>query len=365
MTLKQQVRFWAIALIAFIIFLVLLSNILLPFVLGMAVAYFLDPVADRMENAGLNRTAATAIIIGLFLILVILVLMLLVPVIIDQVLGLLNNLPDYYQSLHDFFLPIIDRFVDIPALQESAEFKKTVGQYVGEAVKGLGSLSKNIVGGGLALVNMITLLVITPVVAFYLLRDWDHIVERVNGWLPRKNALEIRMLASQIDDVLAGFVRGQSTVCLLLAIYYGVALMATGLEFGLVIGIITGLISFIPFVGAIIGFVASVGVALVQFWPDVVMIGIVGAVFVVGQILEGYVLTPNLVGEKVGLHPVWVMFGLLAGGSLFGFVGVLIAIPMAAVVGVLSRFAIDQYLQSPLYGAPPPTPVKPDISSED
>lgn len=365
MTLKQQMRFWAIALVVFILFLVLLSNILLPFVLGMAVAYFLDPVADRMEEAGINRTLATTIIIGLFLILVILALMLLVPVIIDQVLGLLNNLPGYYQSLHDFFLPIIDRFVDIPALQESEQLTKAVGQYVGEAVKGLGSLSKNIVGGGLALVNMVTLLVITPVVAFYLLRDWDHIVDRINGWLPRKNAVEIRQLARQIDDVLAGFVRGQSTVCLLLAIYYGVALMATGLEFGLVIGIITGLISFIPFVGAIIGFIASVGVALVQFWPDFVMIGIVGAIFVVGQVLEGYVLTPNLVGEKVGLHPVWVMFGLLAGGSLFGFVGVLIAIPMAAVVGVLSRFAIDQYLQSPLYGAPPPTPEKPEGPPED
>lgn len=363
MTLKQHMRFWAIALIVFIIFLVLLSNILLPFVLGMAVAYFLDPVADRMENAGLNRTAATAIIIGLFVILAILIIMLLVPVIIEQFLGLLNNLPGYYQSLHDFFLPIIDRFVDIPAYQQSEEFKKTIGQYMGEVVKGLGTLSKNIVGGGLAVVNMVTLLVITPVVAFYLLRDWDHIVDRIDSWLPRKKAGQIRMLAGQIDDVLAGFVRGQSTVCLLLAIYYGIALMASGLEFGLVIGIVTGLISFIPFVGAIIGFVASVGVALVQFWPDALMIGIVGAIFVVGQILEGYVLTPNLVGEKVGLHPVWVMFGLLAGGSLFGFVGVLIAIPMAAVVGVLSRFAIDQYLQSPLYGAPPP--VDPDSAPED
>ncbi|MCC3305950.1 AI-2E family transporter [Sneathiella sp. HT1-7] len=365
MTLKQHMRFWAIALVVFIIFLVLLSNILLPFVLGMAVAYFLDPVADRMEEVGLNRTAATAIIIGVFLIFVILALMLLVPVIFEQIFGLLNNLPTYYQSLHDFFLPIIDRFVDIPALQESDEFKNTIGQYVGEAVKGLGSLSKNIVGGGLAVVNMVTLLVITPVVAFYLLRDWDHIIARINSWLPRKNAHQVRKLAQQIDDVLAGFVRGQSTVCLLLAIYYGVALMATGLEFGLVIGIITGLISFIPFVGAIIGFIASVGVALVQFWPDFIMIGIVGAIFVVGQVLEGYVLTPNLVGEKVGLHPVWVMFGLLAGGSLFGFVGVLLAIPMAAVVGVVSRFAIDQYLQSPLYGAPPPAQADPDEFPED
>jgi predicted PurR-regulated permease PerM len=354
MTIKQHFKIWAVILVAFILFLVVLSDILLPFVLGMAVAYFLDPVADRLEEAGVNRSLATAFIIGVFVLLVILATMLLVPVLIDQILGLLKRLPGYITSLQEFLMPIIDRFIDVTALKQNEEFQKTVSGYAGQAVKTLGSLSTNIVGGGLALVNIVTLLVITPVVAFYLLRDWDHIVDKVNSWLPRKNATEIRVLSKEIDDVLAGFVRGQSTVCLILATYYGIALMITGLEFGLVIGIVTGLISFIPFVGAIIGFIASVGVALFQFWPDFFMIGIVGVIFVVGQVLEGYVLTPNLVGEKVGLHPVWVMFGLLAGGSLFGFVGVLIAVPMAAVVGVLSRFAIKQYLDSPLYGAPPP-----------
>jgi predicted PurR-regulated permease PerM len=350
MTLKQHMSIWAVIVVVFLLLLVLLSDILLPFVLGMGVAYFLDPVADRLEEAGLNRSLATGLIIGVFILFATLLTMLLIPVLIDQILGLVEHLPGYITSIHDFFLPIIERFVDVSALQENETIKKTLSEYAGEAVKSLGALSKNIVGGGLAIVNVVTLLVITPVVAFYLLRDWDRIVEKVDGWLPKKNADLIRKLAKDIDDVLAGFVRGQATVCFILATYYGVALMITGLEFGLVIGIITGLISFIPFVGAIVGFVASVGVALFQFWPDGVMIGIVGGIFVVGQILEGYVLTPNLVGEKVGLHPVWVMFGLLAGGSLFGFVGVLIAVPMAAVVGVLSRFAIRQYLDSPLYG---------------
>ncbi|MDF2368051.1 AI-2E family transporter [Sneathiella sp.] len=364
MTLKQQMRFWAIALVAFILFLILLSDILLPFVLGMAVAYFLDPVADRLENAGLSRTAATALIIGLFLIFVNLALIIFVPIMIDQILGLMNHMPGYYENIRSFLMPFIDRFIDVPDWQQNAQFNETVGQYIGELMKKLAALSENIVGGGLAVVNMIMLLVISPVVAFYLLRDWDRIVERIDSWLPKKNAEQIRKLARKIDDVLAGFVRGQSTVCLLLAVYYGVALMFTGLEFGFVIGVVTGLISFIPFVGAIIGFIASAGVALVQFWPDYILIGVVIGIFIVGQILEGYVLVPNLVGEKVGLHPVWVMFGLLAGGSLFGFVGVLIAVPMAAVIGVLSRFAIDQYLQSPLYSAPPPTPTNPDDKSE-
>ncbi len=360
MTLKQQIKFWLIALLVFVLFLLLLSNILLPFVLGMAIAYFLDPVADWLEEAGMSRTAATGIIVGLFVVLCALTLTLLVPMIIEQVLGLLDRLPVYYQSLHDFLLPLIGRFVDIPVFQQSEEIRKAFGQYIGEAVKSLGSVSKDIISGGVAVVNMMALFVITPVVAFYLLRDWDHIVERVDGWLPRNHKERIRSLAREIDEVLSGFVRGQSLVCLILATYYGFALMLTGLEFGLIIGIITGLISFIPFIGAIFGFIASVGVALVQFWPDPVMIGIVIAIFVVGQIVEGYILIPSMVGGKIGLHPVWVMFALLAGGTLFGFVGVLIAVPMAAVVGVLSRFAVDQYLQSPIYsGAPPEEPEEP------
>lgn len=356
MSLKQHMKFWAFFVALFVLSLVLLSNILLPFILGMAVAYFLDPVADKLEDLGLNRSLATTIIIGLFVLFVVLLTILLVPVLIEQLMGFLNRLPGYIAKLHAFLMPIVERFVDVNDLQQNDEIKKSLALYAAEAVKGLGTLSKNVIGGGLVLVNIITLLVITPVVAFYLLRDWDHIVEKVDSWLPVKNAHEIRRLAKEIDDVLAGFVRGQATVCLILSLYYGIALMASGLEFGLTIGIITGMISFIPFVGAIIGAIASIGVALVQFWPDFIMIGIVGVIFVVGQVLEGYVLTPNLVGERVGLHPVWVMFGLLAGGSLFGFVGVLIAVPMAAVVGVLSRFSIRQYLESPLYGAPVPVP---------
>jgi len=349
MTLKQQFKFWAILGAAFVLILILLSNILLPFVLGMAVAYFLDPVADKLEAKGLGRTTATSIIVGVFLLVTILFTVLLVPALADQLLGLLKRLPGYVTSLYDLLKPIISRIIDIPGLQDSAEFKKLVTEQLGGAAGNIGAVLSQLVDQGLALVNIISLLVITPVVAFYLLRDWDRIVAKVDGWLPRKNLSTIRGIFRDIDDVLAGFVRGQSTVCLILSVYYGVALLSVGLEFGLVIGMITGLISFIPFVGAIVGFIASVGVALFQFWPDFVMIGMVGTIFVIGQVLEGYVLTPKLVGEKVGLHPVWVMFGLLAGGSLFGFVGVLVAVPVAAVVGVLSRFALSQYMASPVY----------------
>ncbi|WP_169545457.1 AI-2E family transporter [Sneathiella aquimaris] len=350
MTIQQHMRFWTVLIALFVLFLILLSDILLPFVLGMAVAYFLDPVADKLEAKGLGRTTATSIIVGIFLLLSCLFIILLVPALIDQLIGLLKRLPGYITALYDFFKPIIARFVDIEMLQASEEFRAAISSYASNAVKNLGSLSSNLLSQGLALVNLLSLLVITPVVAFYLLRDWDRITAKVDSWIPRSKLTEIRQIATDIDFVLAGFVRGQSTVCLILSIYYGTALLAVGLEFGLVIGIVTGLISFIPFVGAIVGFIASVGVAIFQFWPDFFQIGIVGAIFIVGQVLEGYVLTPKLVGEKVGLHPVWVMFGLLAGGSLFGFVGVLIAVPLAAVVGVVSRFALSQYMSSPLYG---------------
>ncbi len=350
MTLKQHVRFWTILVAVFVLFLVVLSDILLPFVLGMAVAYFLDPVADKLEERGMGRTTATSLIVGVFLLVSCLTLILLVPALADQLIGLLKRLPGYITALYDIVKPIIAQFVDIEMLQASDEFKAAITSYAGNAIKNIGSLTSNLLDQGLAFVNLLSLLVITPVVAFYLLRDWDRITAKVDSWIPRNKLEEVRTIARDVDDVLAGFVRGQSMVCLILAIYYGTALLLVGLEFGLVIGIVTGLISFIPFVGAIVGFVASVGVALFQFWPDFVLIGIVGAIFVVGQVLEGYVLTPKLVGEKVGLHPVWVMFGLLAGGSLFGFVGVLIAVPVAAVVGVLSRFALSQYMGSPLYG---------------
>ncbi len=350
MTIKQHIRFWAIAVIVFLVALILLRSILLPFVLGMAVAYFLDPVADKLEEKGLGRTTATSLIVGVFLLVAILGTVLLVPALAEQLIGLLKRLPGYIQSTFDLLSPIISELFDLRIQEGEGSIKTLLGEHASGALKNIASLTSKVFDQGLAFFNLISLLVITPVVAFYLLRDWDVIVAKVDSWLPRKQQKTIRELAKQIDDVLAGFVRGQSTVCFILAIYYGVTLLAAGLEFGLVIGIITGLISFIPFVGAIVGAVASIGVAIFQFWPDFVQIGIVGGIFVVGQILEGYVLTPKLVGGKVGLHPVWVMFGLLAGGSLFGFVGVLVAVPVAAVVGVLSRFALTQYMDSPIYG---------------
>src|SRR5690606_36272613 len=202
---------------------------------------------------------------------------------------------------------------------------------------------------GKTLIDIAGLFVVTPVVAFYMLLDWHRMVAAVDGWVPRDHVTTVRRLATDINRATAGFVRGQGTLCLILGIMYAVGLTLVGLNFGLLIGLFAGLISFIPYVGSLTGLVLAVGVALVQFWPDWPWIAAVVAVFLLGQFIEGNILQPRLVGKSVGLHPVWLMFALFAFGYLFGFVGLLVAVPASAAVAVLVRFAISRYLESPLY----------------
>ena len=202
---------------------------------------------------------------------------------------------------------------------------------------------------GKAIVDVISLLIVTPVVAFYMLLDWDRMVAKVDRWTPRDYVASVRQIAREIDQAVAGFIRGQGSLCLILGIFYAVGLSLVGLNFGLLIGLFAGMISFIPYVGSLVGLVLAVGVAIVQFWPDYIWVGVVLAVFFTGQFIEGNILQPKLVGESVGLHPVWLMFALFAFGALFGFVGLLVAVPAAAAVGVLVRFALSRYLDSDLY----------------
>jgi len=218
--------------------------------------------------------------------------------------------------------------------------------------KGAGFLSNflsSVWNSGLALVNIISLLVVTPVVAFYLLYDWDKMVGKVDSWIPRDHQQTVRGIFKDIDKAVAGFIRGQGSLCLVLGLFYGISLTIAGLNFGLLIGLFAGLISFIPYVGSMLGLIVAVGVALVQFWPDYFAVGIIASIFVIGQFLEGNVLQPKMVGKSIGLHPVWLMFALFAFGTLFGFVGLLIAVPASAAVAVLVRFVLGRYLESELY----------------
>lgn len=348
MSLDRQLRFWLVGLVVALVALYLLRDILMPFVAGMAIAYFFDPVCDWLERRGLSRTWATVAVTAIFLLAFVLLLALVLPILAGQIADLAARLPEIAEALRvrlgEAIAALSDRF-DQATLDRA---RSALGAALGEGASAAAAAAAGIVTGGLALANMLSLIFLTPVVAFFLLRDWDRLVAVIDGWLPRRHAPTIRDLARQVDEILAGYVRGVAIVCLSLGTFYAVALTLVGLEFGLIVGIIAGLLSFIPFLGAILGLVMSVGLALLQF-DSLLDVALVAGVFFAGQAIEGNFLTPKLVGERIGLHPVMVIFALLAGGALFGFTGVLLAMPVAAVIGVGARFAIGRYLESPLY----------------
>ena len=333
--------FWLLVAIIVAFSFYFLRTILLPFVIGIAVAYFLDPVVDKLEERKWNRSLATLFTLFVFLALVIFLVFLLVPVLTNQLKNFAQFLPivkDKLQLIIDAVAGILNNKVDAKVLDVPAS----------GLIKWSTKMLGGVIDGGAAIADLLSLFLITPLVAFYLLRDWDLIVEKVYDWFPIRHKDTLQEQLNEIDKKLAAFVRGQGTVCLILASYYAITLTMTGLEFGVVIGVFAGLISFVPFVGAIFGGLFSVGLAYLQFeaWTNIV---IIAGIFILGQILEGYILTPKFIGEAVGLHPVWVIFSLLAGGALFGFLGVLLALPMAAIVGVLFRFCIDHYKNSSFY----------------
>jgi predicted PurR-regulated permease PerM len=342
--IRDQIRYWGIAAVVFLLLLWFLGNVLLPFLVGGAIAYFLDPVADRLERAGLSRVAATTVISLVAVVMVILLVLAVIPTLVSQLTALVNSAPDIARKLQGFLL---ERFPDLA--DSTSTIRQTLAE-IGAAIQARGAeLANGVLSSALGVISAIVFIVVVPVVAFYLLLDWDKMVARVDAMLPLDHAPTIRRLGREIDTVLAGFVRGQVSVCLILGTFYAMALMAAGLQFGLVVGAIAGAITFIPYVGSIIGGTLAVGLALFQFWGDWMQIGIIAAIFAAGQFFEGNVLTPKLVGKSVGLHPVWLLFALSAFGSVFGFVGMLIAVPVAAAIGVLTRFGVEQYRASLLY----------------
>jgi len=348
-SLKRHILFWLGVLVGFILFLWFFSSILLPFVAGMALAYFLDPVADWLERRGLSRTMATIVILVCFVTIFALALMLVIPIIISQFTQFAAALPGYITELQQIISSPQTSFLPPWISSQIETVKENFSQVLSQGAGFVGSLLAQIWNSGKAIVDVMSLLVVTPVVAFYILLDWDRMVRKVDSWIPRDQVLVVRQIAREMDQSVAGFIRGQGSLCLILGIYYAVGLSLVGLNFGLLIGFVAGMISFIPYIGSLIGLVMAIGVALVQFWPDFPWIIVVAAVFFSGQFLEGNILQPKLVGQSVGLHPVWLMFALFAFGALFGFVGLLIAVPAAAVVGVLVRFALARYLDSDIY----------------
>src|SRR5215203_4208019 len=360
MPVQRQIGFWLAALVVAALTLYILREVLLPFVAGMALAYVLDPVVDRLERLGLGRLGATILILALFILTFVLALVVLTPLVAHQLAGFGANLPDYVERIQALIAeqsgPLIEKLGGAAALPD---MQQSIGGLVRQGAAWMAGFLRGLWSGGQAIISVFALLVVTPVVAFYLLVDWDHMVAAVDEWLPRQHRDTIRMLAREIDRAIAGFIRGQATVCFILGTFYAVGLSLIGLNFGALIGMLAGVLSFIPYVGSLTGLVLSVGVAVVQFWPDWTWIAATLGVFIAGQFFEGNILSPKLVGASVGLHPVWLMFALFAFGTLFGFVGLLLAVPLAAIVGVLGRFALRQYLASALYHGRPNLPPEP------
>jgi predicted PurR-regulated permease PerM len=346
--LHSKLWFWLTMAVLFLLFIYGIRAILLPFVIGLLTAYFLDPVVDKLEEWGSGRGTATLFVTAMFFIILAVLISAIAPVAIEQFAGLLAMLPEAVQHTQNY---IQDRMRNLPfqlPRLDNSDYAD-IGMNLFGSAKSLGA---KVLESGLQFINLVTLLVITPIVAFYLLRDWDCIVERIDSLLPRRHVETIRDLMRQIDTVLAGFIRGQLSVMAILGGFYAIALTIVGLKFGFIIGLLAGILIIIPYLGTTVGGVVSVGMALAQY-DGFTMPLVVTGIFVFGQMVEGYFLVPRLVGDKVGLHPMWVIFGLLAGGALFGFVGVLLALPLTAIAGVLVKFAIQRYRSSAYYSDVP------------
>ncbi len=349
---SRPMTFWLGLGIVLLAAVLLLRDILLPFVAGLVLAYLLNPLANRLERLGLNRLVAALIIIGGSAV-VFGLLLLTVPIIARELTYFLDNLPLYFRQLQvltsDESRPWLKKLVG----EGLGSAEQSIGELASLAVDWFGRMVRSVWSGGQALVSVFSLAIVTPVVAGYLIYDWNDMLAAVDRWTPPAHRATVEMLAREIDDTIGGFVRGQGTLCLILSAFYAAALWLAGLHHAILIGLVAGLISFVPYLGSLTGLVVSTCVAIAQFWPNWIAIAVIPVIFLVGQAIADYVLSPYLVGRRVNLHPVWMIFALFAFGYLFGFVGLLLAVPLAAACRVLLRFALNQYYASPLYSEAP------------
>ena len=346
MMYERPVIFWLVIVLVFCALLWLLSEVLLPFVAGVALAYVQVPLADRLERLGMNRTVAALLIVTTVVLALLAIALLVVPYVMQQLMSLISTLPTHVSRLRDIVAdpnrPWLNWLV-------SGEQNKAVSELVGHASAWLTKFAYSLWSGGKALVSFASIVIIMPVVTFYLICDWHGMLKILDSWIPVRHRETVHELAREIDKAISGFLRGQFVVCLLLGLYYAIALTLVGLQFGLLIGVVAGLITFVPYVGSLTGLLVASAVAITQFWPEWQWIVAVVVIFLVGQFVEGNIIAPKLVGERVGLHPVWMIFAMFAFGYLFGFVGLLLAVPLAAAIAVLFRFGVRRYLASPIY----------------
>lgn len=349
MTLRNQVLIWAAFFVVLVLLLWIFRGILLPFVVGAALAYLLNPIVDQLQKWRFSRGWATGLVLLGVVAIMVSVLVMIVPMVAQQIAGLIQRLPGYaadLQGLARQWAPELNQWL---GPERAAQIERSVSDMLGQMVGFAGVITTELLNSSLTIITVFGFLIFTPVVTFYLLLDWDGMVHGVHNLLPREQKDEILGILKDIDSSMAGVIRGQGGVLLIDAAFYATALSLVGLNFGLAVGVIAGLLSFIPYFGAAVGFGLSVGIAIVQFWPNGWMVAIVGSIFLFWQFIEGNILYPKLVGSSININPVWLMFALVAFGALFGFVGLLLAVPLAAIVGVLIRYGIRKYKASTLY----------------
>lgn len=341
---------WLGAILLVVVLLYSLHNILTPFLIGILLAYLADPLGDWLERRGLSRTWGVVVVFALFTLLFMALLLVLVPMLAKQLVRLYELAPQMLDWLQHVALPWVQQRLGLAdGFWKFDKIKSAISEHMGQTTDIVGVVLSQATASSLALIAWLANMVMIPVVGFYLLRDWDLMMAKLRSLLPRQHEPQIVGLAGECHEVLGAFVRGQLLVMVALGIIYSVGLMLVGLELGLLIGMLAGLAAIVPYMGFIIGIGAALVAGLFQFGGDLYpMLGIV-AVFVIGQALEGMVLTPLLVGDRIGLHPVAVIFAILAGGELFGFTGVLLALPVAAVIMVLLRHVHDLYKESDMY----------------
>ena len=340
---------WLVVLAVLIWFFWSTGDVLPPFLAGLVIAYLLDPLVDKMEKRlNVPRWAATSIVLVLFFALIAGIIVLIAPLVVSQASALVAALPELLAAVR----LLLERwYVELNAVIDVHEIGSDILE---RAAAMLTALLSSVLEQSLALFNIAALLIVVPVVAFYSLRDFDHMTRRIRNMVPPRYSGRVARLLGEMDEALGGFIRGQSLVCFSLAVFYAAGWWLTGLEFALVLGLIAGLLAFIPYLGAFISVGLALLVALAQFGFEPLRLIGVFAVFQVGQIIEGSILTPNLIGNRIGLHPLWVLFAVFAGGELAGLWGILLAVPVAAVVAVLVREVLRAYLSSPLYRYTPP-----------
>jgi len=349
MRIERQVLFWLGAALIALLAVLVLRDILLPFIAGIVIAYFLNPAAERLTRLGMGRTAASIILVAGVGVLIVLALVFLVPLLVNQLQQLAVAIPGEAERLGALLESWArDRFGSrVDGIKANLDAALASAAHDWAAWGGV--LAKSLWSQGAAFFNFLSLLLITPLVVFYMLVDWQPMVDKIDGWLPREHAPAIRRLSADINNAVSAFIRGQGTVCMVLGLFYASSLSAIGLRYGLVIGLATGLLAFVPFVGWALGLITATGLAVVQFWPATLPIALVVMTFLAGQAFDAAFLSPSIVGSKIGLHPVWLIFALFVFSYLFGFVGMLIAVPVAAAIGVLVRHALQIYLESSVY----------------